>query len=282
MKSTVPVPGARSTAPPYRHGLCLEPRVPGRRARPSRTSWSQDRVVVGADEGSEDFADRVEALHVPLGATVLRADVASAEMIKLAERLPRHEDLPHQRDRQRSRGTRRRRRDVQAEGMGLDDRIGPKFLQAGIGWGGSCFPKDVQALKQLAGNSGYHFQLLTAVIGTSSRNAAPSASSRSTSARSSARRSRCSASPSSRTPTIFARRPPRALRAARRRGRTRPRVYDPVAASKGRRPPRRRPGRGLRALEAVDGADAVVLVTEWPEFAELDWDEVRQRCGRRS
>ena len=51
-----------------------------------------------------------------------------------------------------------------ARGMGLDDRIGPKFLQAGIGYGGSCFPKDVTALKQLAGNSGYHFQLLNAVI----------------------------------------------------------------------------------------------------------------------
>jgi UDPglucose 6-dehydrogenase len=51
-----------------------------------------------------------------------------------------------------------------ARGMGLDDRIGHKFLQAGIGFGGSCFPKDVDALKQLAGNSGYHFQLLTAVI----------------------------------------------------------------------------------------------------------------------
>ena len=51
-----------------------------------------------------------------------------------------------------------------ARGMGLDDRIGSKFLQAGIGFGGSCFPKDVDALKQLAGNSGYHFQLLTAVI----------------------------------------------------------------------------------------------------------------------
>ncbi len=48
--------------------------------------------------------------------------------------------------------------------MGLDERIGPKFLQAGIGFGGSCFPKDVDALKQFAGNSGYHFQLLTAVI----------------------------------------------------------------------------------------------------------------------
>ena len=48
--------------------------------------------------------------------------------------------------------------------MGLDARIGPSFLNAGLGFGGSCFPKDTTALKQLAGNSGYHFQLLNSVI----------------------------------------------------------------------------------------------------------------------
>ena len=51
-----------------------------------------------------------------------------------------------------------------AEGVGLDRRIGASFLRAGIGYGGSCFPKDSLALKQLAANSGYHFQLLNAVI----------------------------------------------------------------------------------------------------------------------
>ena len=51
-----------------------------------------------------------------------------------------------------------------AEGVGLDNRLGPHFLRAGIGYGGSCFPKDSLALKQLASNSGYHFQLLSAVI----------------------------------------------------------------------------------------------------------------------
>jgi UDPglucose 6-dehydrogenase len=51
-----------------------------------------------------------------------------------------------------------------AEGIGLDKRLGPHFLRAGIGYGGSCFPKDSLALKQLASNSGYHFQLLSAVI----------------------------------------------------------------------------------------------------------------------
>jgi UDPglucose 6-dehydrogenase len=51
-----------------------------------------------------------------------------------------------------------------AKGIGLDHRLGPHFLRAGIGFGGSCFPKDASALKQLASNSGYHFQLLSAVI----------------------------------------------------------------------------------------------------------------------
>lgn len=51
-----------------------------------------------------------------------------------------------------------------AYGVGLDTRIGPKFLQAGIGWGGSCFPKDVSALDQIGGVHGYSFQLLKAVI----------------------------------------------------------------------------------------------------------------------
>ena len=51
-----------------------------------------------------------------------------------------------------------------ARGMGLDARIGPSFLRAGIGYGGSLLPKRCLALKQLAGNSGYHFQLLNSVI----------------------------------------------------------------------------------------------------------------------
>jgi UDPglucose 6-dehydrogenase len=51
-----------------------------------------------------------------------------------------------------------------ATGVGLDHRLGPHFLRAGIGFGGSCFPKDVSFLKLLAGNSGYHFQLVNAVI----------------------------------------------------------------------------------------------------------------------
>ena len=94
----------------------------------------------------------------------MRTDVASAEMIKLASnaflatKISFINEIANVSEELGA--------DVNevARGMGLDERIGDKFLRAGIGYGGSCFPKDVSALKQLAGNSGYHFQLLTAVI----------------------------------------------------------------------------------------------------------------------
>ena len=121
-----------------------------------------DRVVVG-DTG--DWAgDAVVDLYAPLGAPLVRTDIASAEMVKLASnaflatKISFINEIANVCEQTGA--------DVieVARGMGLDDRIGSKFLQAGIGFGGSCFPKDVDALKQLAGNSGYHFQLLTAVI----------------------------------------------------------------------------------------------------------------------
>jgi UDPglucose 6-dehydrogenase len=121
-----------------------------------------DRVVVG-DEG--DWAgDAVVDLYAPLEAPLVRTDIRSAEMIKLASnaflatKISFINEIANVCDETGA--------DVVevARGMGLDARIGNKFLQAGIGYGGSCFPKDVAALKQLAGNTGYHFQLLNSVI----------------------------------------------------------------------------------------------------------------------
>ena len=105
------------------------------------------------------------ALYAPLDAPIVRTDVASAEMIKLASNAFLATKISlHQRDRERLRGARRGR----ARGGARDGPRRPhrpaSSCRPGIGYGGSCFPKDVQALKQLAGNSGYHFQLLTAVI----------------------------------------------------------------------------------------------------------------------
>ncbi|HEV3478784.1 MAG TPA: UDP-glucose/GDP-mannose dehydrogenase family protein [Gaiellaceae bacterium] len=127
-----------------------------------RDVMDPDRIVIGAFE--EEDGDRVEALHEKLDAPVVRSDVASAEMIKLAAnaflatRISFINEIANVCELVGA--------DVEevARGVGLDHRLGPHFLRAGIGFGGSCFPKDTSALKQLASNSGYHFQLLSAVI----------------------------------------------------------------------------------------------------------------------
>jgi UDPglucose 6-dehydrogenase len=127
-----------------------------------RDFMNPDRIVIGAFEAEDSAA--VEALYSGIDAPVVRTDVASAEMIKLAAnaflstRISFINEIANVCELVGA--------DVQsvAEGVGLDHRLGPHFFRAGVGWGGSCFGKDVSALKQLAGNSGYHFQLLAAVI----------------------------------------------------------------------------------------------------------------------
>ena len=104
------------------------------------------RVVVGADEDSDDFADRVQSLYEPLGAELIRTDVASAEMIKLASnaflatKISFINEIANVSEELGA--------DVEevARGMGLDERIGPKFLRAGVGYGGSCLPGDETVL----------------------------------------------------------------------------------------------------------------------------------------
>src|SRR5580765_7658954 len=122
---------------------------------------SPDRIVVGAFEEAD--ADRVVALHTGIETEVVRTDVPSAELVKLAAnaflstRISFINEIANVCDLVGADVV-----DV-ARGVGLDHRLGPHFLRAGLGFGGSCFPKDVTALKQLAGNSGYPFLLLQAV-----------------------------------------------------------------------------------------------------------------------
>ena len=121
-----------------------------------------DRVVVGGDR--PDDVERVARLYQDLNAPILTTDIASAEMIKLASnaflatKISFVNEIANVCERVGA--------DVEAvaRGMGMDSRIGQSFLRPGIGYGGSCFPKDVTALKQLAGNTGYSFQLLASVI----------------------------------------------------------------------------------------------------------------------
>jgi UDPglucose 6-dehydrogenase len=121
-----------------------------------------DRIVLGATDRSA--AQRVAELNAPLNAPVFITDLRTAEMIKyasnafLATRISFINEIAQICDKLGA--------DVKevARGMGADKRIGPHFLDAGIGYGGSCFPKDVQALHHMAESAGCHPQLLQAVM----------------------------------------------------------------------------------------------------------------------
>ena len=234
-----------------------------------------DRVVVGDD--GEWAGDAVAELYSPLEAPLVRTDVRSAEMVKLASnaflatKISFINEIANVCEETGA--------DVieVARGMGLDDRIGPKFLQAGIGFGGSCFPKDVSALKQLAGNSGYHFQLLSAVIEVNEL-----------------QKRRVVGKLQKRLGTLVGKeiallglafkpntddmREASSLVLAGRlqADGAHVRAYDPVSEEEARHLMT-----GVEfspdAESALTGADAVVLVTEWPEFGDIDWRAAAQR-----
>jgi UDPglucose 6-dehydrogenase len=239
-----------------------------------------DRVVIGADPGNEWAAEAVEAIYAPIGGVVVRTDVSSAEMIKLASntflatKISFINEIANVCEEVGA--------DVSevARGMGLDDRIGPKFLQAGLGFGGSCFGKDVSALRKLAANTGYHFQLLNAVVEVNELQKRRVVHKLSEHLGPLAGRRVAVLGLSFKPDTDDMRDAASLVLAARLEGEGVEVVaYDPVAMV---RASELLPGVEMAgsALEALDGADAAVLVTEWPEFAELDWREAASRMAR--
>jgi UDPglucose 6-dehydrogenase len=239
-----------------------------------------DRVVIGADPGDEWAADAVQTIYAPLGGELVRTDVASAEMIKLASnaflatKISFINEIANVCDEVGA--------DVSevARGMGLDARIGPSFLRAGLGFGGSCFPKDTQALKQLAGNSGYHFQLLTAVIEVNELQKRRVVAKLEKHLGSLVGKRVALLGLAFKPNTDDMREASSLVLAARLQGEgATVSAYDPVAEAPAREL--------LPTVElatspegALDGADAAIVVTEWPEFEELDWAAVRDRMAQ--
>jgi len=238
-----------------------------------------DRVVIGAGTGDEWAANAVAELYEPFGAPILRTDVASAEMVKLASnaflatKISFINEIANVSEEVGADVT------EVARGMGLDDRIGPKFLRAGAGYSGSCLPKDVSGLKQLAGNSGYHFQLLTSVIEVNELQKRRLIGKLNKHLGSLAGKRVALLGLAFKPDTDDMREAASLVLAARLESEGAAVVaYDPVAEERARE---LLPAVEMSqsAMDAVDGADAVVLITEWPEFAELDWAEVRKRMN---
>ncbi len=282
MKSTVPVGTGRSV----RHrlddrgltniGYVSNPEFTAE-GTAVRDFMEPDRIVIGAFDAVD--GDLIEALHEGIEAPIVRCDVPSAEMVKLAAnaalvtRISFINEIANVCEATGADVT------TVAQGIGLDRRIGPSFLRAGIGYGGSCFPKDSLALKQLAANSGYNFQLLNAVIevnelqkrrviGKLERRLGP------------LRGKRIALLGLAFKPgTDDMREAPSLVLAGRLLSEgAEVSAWDPVADGRAQL-------HGVEvadsALAALDGADAAVIVTEWPEVSELDWAAAGERMRGR-
>jgi UDPglucose 6-dehydrogenase len=281
MKSTVPV----GTGEKVRHALDARGlEHVGYVANPEFTAEGSavhdflhpDRIVIGAFDPAD--GDRVEALHAGVDAPVVRSDVYSAEMVKLASNaflMTRISFINEIANVCEATGA-----DVVkvAEGIGLDHRLGPHFLRAGVGYGGSCFPKDSLALKQLASNSGYNFQLLNAVIEVNELQKGRVIGKLKKHLGSLRGTTVAVLGLAFKPNTDDVREAPSIVLASRLLAEgAEVRAWDPVA----------RPHDLLQGatfcetpLEAVTGADAAVVVTEWPQLRGLVSPETRAAMRR--
>jgi len=228
-----------------------------------------DRIVIGAYDDADSAS--VAELYATLDTSLLRTDVASAEMVKLAAnaflttRVSFINEIANVCELVGA--------DVEdvSRGVGLDHRLGPHFLRAGIGWGGSCFGKDVSALKQLAGNSGYHFQLLAAVIEVNELQKRRVIQKLEKHVGKLRGKTVALLGLAFKPNTDDMREAPSLVLASRLLAEgAEVRAWDPVAEPE---------LQGVTLcdtpLEAVTGADAAVIVTEWPQLKQLASEEVR-------
>jgi UDPglucose 6-dehydrogenase len=272
MKSTVPPGTGRDLVARFlsggAHGIGYVSNPEFLREGRAIDDWRHtDRVVLGSDDASALAV--VEALYSDVDAPVVRTDIASAETIKyasnafLATKISFINEIANVCD---AAGA---SIDDVASGVGLDARIGSQFLKAGIGYGGSCFPKDVRALDFISSESGYSFELVKAVIEVNARQRTlPVHALR-----------RALGGLSGATVAVLGltfkpdtddvrESPALDIIAALVAEGASVLACDPLAA------PVALPARASRTGDvwaALTGANAAVLVTEWPAFVELDW-----------
>ncbi|WP_328609539.1 UDP-glucose/GDP-mannose dehydrogenase family protein [Amycolatopsis sp. NBC_00345] len=243
-----------------------------------------DRIVVGSDR--PDSADRVVALYAGLGAPAVLTDVASAELMKyaancfLAMKVSYVNAIAELCERLDANV-----RDV-TEGMGYDPRIGRSFLSPGPGWGGSCLPKDVHALLQASDEADFEFRLLRATIDTNERQfqriVGKIRLAATGSRQGSLRKLRIGLlGLTFKAGTDDLRDSPALVVAALlRQAGADLQGYDPAVTAPDH------PGLAGIALAddpllAAKDADVLVVLTEWPEFRDLDWARLAEVVANR-
>ncbi|MEL6308150.1 MAG: UDP-glucose/GDP-mannose dehydrogenase family protein [Chloroflexota bacterium] len=238
-----------------------------------------DRNVFGSND--TEAAEKVAGLYEPLGAEAVITDIRTAEMIKyasnafLATRISFINEI--------SIICERLGADVTevARGMGFDKRIGPHFLNAGVGYGGSCFPKDVKALANMALTHGMHPQLLNAVMEINDFQRKQIALKVREMLNEQLDGAVVGILGLAFKPNTDDIRDAPALTIARmliNQGAT-VRGYDPVAMEN---VSEEMPEIELmdNAYEVIDGADALLVLTEWNEFKQLDMERVKSLLNK--
>ncbi len=233
--------------------------------------YNTDRIVLGAESAAA--LEIMRELYAGIDAPVVATDVASAETIKYASNAFLSTKISFINEIANLCDYVGADIDAVSNGIGLDTRIGSQFLHAGIGYGGSCFPKDTRALDFIATMNGYQFTLLKSVIEVNNRQrlqpvvrlirALPDLHDRTIAILGLAFKPNTDDVRESPALDII---PLLAEEGARIR------VYDPFAAEVDV------PGatRVDSVWAALDGASAAIIVTEWREFIDLDWLRARQ------
>jgi UDPglucose 6-dehydrogenase len=231
--------------------------------------YHTDRVVIGGD--NKAALDAVAALYDSLSTEIVATDIASAETIKYASNAFLSTKISFINEIANLCDAVGADVDSVATGIGLDTRIGPAFLKAGIGYGGSCFPKDTRALDFIATMNGYQFDLLKAVIDVNNRQRLLPIIQLGRALPEMWRRKVAILGLAFKPMTDDVRESPALdIVPLLLEDGAEVTMYDPVAA------PLAISGavRCETVWEALEGVSAAVLVTEWQEFIDLDWARV--------
>jgi len=232
-----------------------------------------DRIVIGSSD--PQAAKTVRGLYSDIDAPVLETDITSAEMVKYASNAFLATKISFINEISTLCDLLGAPIDDVARGIALDPRIGPSFLMAGVGYGGSCFPKDVAALGQVALNNGHDFELLRAVITVNNRQRLLPFRVLGEQLAHISDASVAVLGLAFKPNTDDVRGGPslELIRVLIDAG-ARVRAYDPRAmrAAEALLPPGVYFAPDL--AECVEGAQALVLMTEWPEIVEADWEQL--------
>jgi UDPglucose 6-dehydrogenase len=273
MKSTLPPGTGRTLARRYGVPYVASPEF--LRQGQAVNDWRHPcRIVIGSEDSR--CVDAVKEMYAIPEASVLVTDVTTAEMTKyasnafLATKISFINEIANLCETVGA--------DIEgvAAGLALDPRIGPSFLKAGIGFGGSCFPKDTRALQSLSALNGYCCELLRAVIDVNNHQRLRPVHLLRRELGSLEGRHIAVLGLAFKPGTDDVRESPALdIIAALLEEGARVRAYDPVVRPGGSQELPARAGYADSAYEALAGAEAAVLCTEWEELLSLDWRELR-------